>query len=182
MTESTSILQRVAAGDATAIDECLREYSGLVWSLARRLLRNLTDAEDAVQEVFIELWQNAGRFDPSVASEATFIATIARRRLIDRHRKLSRQVDQVSLPDESAMPGEEALDRVELDDEAARARRGLAQLRSEERHILELSIYEGLSQSQIATKIDLPLGTVKTHSRRGLKRLRQMLGAEQAET
>ena len=153
-----------------------------MWSLARRLLRNPTDAEDAVQEVFIELWQNAGRFDPAVASEATFIATIARRRLIDRHRKLSRQIDQSSLPDESAMPGQEILDRVELDDEAAKARRSLAQLRSEERKILELSIYDGLSHSQIATEVDLPLGTVKTHSRRGLKRLRQLLGADQVET
>jgi RNA polymerase sigma factor (sigma-70 family) len=182
MTMSTSTLQRVAAGEASAIEECMREYNGLVWSLARRLLKNLTDAEDAVQDVFIELWQNAGRFDPSVASEATFIATIARRRLIDRHRTLSRQVDQISLPDESAMPGQEVLDHVELDDEAARARHGLAQLRSEERKILELSIYEGLSQSQIAAKVDLPLGTVKTHSRRGLKRLRQMLGAEQTRS
>jgi RNA polymerase sigma-70 factor (ECF subfamily) len=171
----------VAAGEATAVEECLRAYRGLVWSLARRLAANPSDAEDAVQEVFIDLWQSAGRFDPAKASEATFVATIARRRLIDRHRRQGRQPDAGTLPDESLMPAQETPDRVELDDEAARAQAGLAQLRADERQILELSIYQGLSHRQIAAQVDLPLGTVKTHSRRGLQRLRSLLGVERAE-
>jgi RNA polymerase sigma-70 factor (ECF subfamily) len=179
---SRTILQRVAAGEATAVEECLAAYNGLVWSLARRLSPGSADAEDAVQEVFIDVWQSASRFDPEKASEATFIAMIARRRLIDRHRKRGRQPDPGALPDESLMPSEEAPDRVELDDEAARARAGLSQLRAEERQVLELAIYQGLSHSQIAAEIDLPLGTVKTHSRRGLQRLRGLLGAEEGKS
>ena len=81
-----SILQRVAAGDMAAMQECIDRYGGLVWSLARRLSLSPAEAEDGVQEAFIELWKHAERFDPEVASETTFVSMIARRRLIDRRR------------------------------------------------------------------------------------------------
>jgi RNA polymerase sigma-70 factor (ECF subfamily) len=173
---SKTILERVADGDAMAVEECLNEYGGLVWSLARRLSSNLTDAEDAVQEVFIDLWKSAARYDASIASETTFIAMIARRRLIDRRRKAGRQMDVAALPEESAIPGTADADRLEICEEAQKAREGLKQLRTDERRVLELSIYDGLTQAQIAEQTDLPLGTVKTHARRGLIRLRQALG------
>ncbi len=80
------LLQRIAQGDESAVPACLAAYGGLVWSLARRYASDPSDAEDAAQEVFIELWRHAGRFDPAVASEATFVATVARRRLLDRAR------------------------------------------------------------------------------------------------
>ena len=73
-----AILNRIANGDQDAVQECLKTYGGLVWSLARRMLRNSDDAEDAVQEIFVDIWKNAGRFDPSQSSETTFIAMIAR--------------------------------------------------------------------------------------------------------
>ena len=97
---SLTTLERVAAGQADAVEECLRKYRGLVWSLARKLCPNLTDAEDAVQEIFIEVWRHADRFDAGRASEATYIATIARRRLIDKYRRRSRQVETAAM-DES---------------------------------------------------------------------------------
>ena len=75
-----SLLQRTAADDVAAMKECLDAYGGLVWSLARRLLVPGADVEDAVQEVFIEIWRSAGRFDPSMGSEVTFVATIHRSR------------------------------------------------------------------------------------------------------
>ena len=78
-----SVLPSVAAGDRSAMESCLQRYEGLVWSLARRMLGESSEAEDAVQEIFIELWRSAGRFDPDEGSEATFVATIARRRLVD---------------------------------------------------------------------------------------------------
>ena len=76
MTEA--ILQRISDGDRNAIQDCLDKYGGLVWSIARKMLRNSDDAEDAVQEIFVDIWKNAGRFDESKASETTFIAMIAR--------------------------------------------------------------------------------------------------------
>ena len=82
-----TILQRIAAGDAAAVDDCLRQYGGLVWSLARRFSHDHAESEDAVQEVFLDVWKSAARFDEAMGSEATFITMIARRRLIDRRRK-----------------------------------------------------------------------------------------------
>jgi RNA polymerase sigma-70 factor (ECF subfamily) len=135
-----------------------------------------TEADDAVQEVFIDVWRSAGRFDANVGSEATFITMIARRRLIDRQRKRSRQRETSSLIEEEVTSSTELPDSLEIAEDAAQARKALEKLRPEERQVLELSIYEGLSQSRISEVTDLPLGTVKTHARRGLRRLREMLG------
>ena len=87
---TSTILQSVADGNAAAVDECLGKYGGLVWSLARRLCPRHEDAEDAVQEIFVEIWRNAAKFDPEIASEATYVTMIARRRLIDRNRRARR--------------------------------------------------------------------------------------------
>ena len=174
---SQTTLERIAAGDADAVEECLSNYGGLVWSLARKFSANHADAEDTVQEVFIEVWRHAGRFDPQVGSEATFITTIARRRLIDRYRRRGRQPDTAPIQEELVEAADSFVDQVELQEESARAQRLMQQLRPQQRQILELSIVHGLSQSQIAQTTNLPLGTVKTHARRGLLRLRELLDA-----
>jgi RNA polymerase sigma-70 factor (ECF subfamily) len=170
----------VAVGEAAAVDECLGQYGGLVWSLARRLCPRHEDAEDAVQEIFVEIWRHAGKFDPEVASEATYITMIARRRLIDRYRRRRRDLDTASLKDEVVASDAGHERQTEISDEAAHARQYMQQLRPEERQVLELSINHGLSQSEIAQATDLPLGTVKTHARRGLIRLRELLGVDSA--
>ena len=171
-----TILQRVADGDAVAVDECLDKYGGLVWSLARRFCPRHHDAEDAVQDTFVDIWRNAGRFDPEVASEATYITMIARRRLIDRYRRSGRGPDTTALSEESVSADNDHADQVEVSEEAAHARKLMQQLRPQERTVLELSVEQGLSQSQVADRMQLPLGTVKTHARRGLIRLRELLG------
>jgi RNA polymerase sigma-70 factor (ECF subfamily) len=159
------------------VDECLDRYGGLVWSLARRLSPSLADAEDAVQEIFVDLWRSADRFRPEVAEEATFVATLARRRLIDRLRKFGRE--GTPQPLDSAAFEQPALPKsapVELAEEAARAADCLERLRAEERQVIELSVYQGLSQTRIAERLATPLGTVKTHATRGLTRLRDCMG------
>ncbi len=99
MPESDSTLLRIAAGDPDAPRACIARHGALVWALARRESGGChADAEDLVQEIFIDLWAHAGRFDPAVASEATFVALIARRRLIDRRRRLGRAAAGVPLP------------------------------------------------------------------------------------
>ena len=177
-----TLLQRVADGDAAAVDECLGQYGGLVWSLARRLCPKHEDAEDAVQEIFVEIWRNAAKFDPQIASEATYVTMIARRRLIDRYRRRGRDLDTAPLREELVASDAEHERWTEISDEASRAREKMQQLRPEERQVLELSINQGLSQSQIAEATNLPLGTVKTHARRGLIRLREILGVDAAGT
>jgi RNA polymerase sigma-70 factor (ECF subfamily) len=174
-----SLLSRVASGEGAAVRECLTRYSGLVWSIARRMSRNQEDAEDATQEIFVDLWKSAARFDPTVASEATFIATIARRRLIDRRRRQARRTDTEQLPDANTLmagaAGATAFPEISAD--AALAARALRELRPEERTAVILSAYYGLSHEEIATSTGQPLGTVKTHARRGLLRVREILSA-----
>jgi RNA polymerase sigma factor (sigma-70 family) len=175
---SESILERVAAGDPAAIDECLQRYGGLVWSLARRFSSNFTDAEDAVQEIFIEIWRKAANFDASVASEATYITMIARHRLIDQYRKRKRRIETAPFGDEQTVASAQQQEHVEIHEEAERARELMQRLKPEERRILELSINDGMSQSEISEVTNIPLGTVKTHARRGLIRLRELLQAD----
>ncbi|NLY00772.1 MAG: sigma-70 family RNA polymerase sigma factor [Rhodopirellula sp.] len=175
MNVEPSFLERIAAGDPLAVEGCLERYRGLVWSMTRRFAGNHADAEDAVQEVFIELWRHAGRFDPTMAEESTFVATIARRRLIDRHRRRARRPEAVSLVAEPATTARSETDRLETLEEGRHARELLEQLRPQQRQVLELSFDQGMSQQEIADATKLPLGTVKTHARRGLMRLRQLL-------
>ena len=174
-----SILQRIAAGDPHAVDECLDQYGGLIWSLARRLSPVYADAEDAVQEIQLEIWRCASRFDPQVATETAFIATIAKRRLIDRQRRRGRAIDAAPIEDESAIASRAVVDTVELQEEAERVRAVMGRLRRDERRVLEMSLMNGLTHSEISAATSLPLGTVKTHARRGLNRLREMLGVDQ---
>ena len=173
-------LERIAAGDPSAVGECLEKYRGLVWSMARQFAGNHADAEDAVQEVFIELWRYAGRYSPALAAESTFVATVARRRLVNRWRRRSRRPQPVALAVEpiANTASESALRETE---EAGRHARTLFEkLRPEQRQVLELSFDRGMSHQEIADTTKLPLGTVKTHARRGLMRLRQLLEASRS--
>jgi RNA polymerase sigma-70 factor (ECF subfamily) len=170
----TSLLARVASGDRGAMHECIAHYGGLVWSIAKRFEGG--DAEDAVQEIFLDLWKSAARYDSNVASETTFIAMIARRRLIDRQRGRRRRPATepiVEVADHAAQPDACA--------EAAKASRALADLKPEQRRVLVLSTCHGLSHNEIAAHTGLPLGTVKAHARRGLMSIRAALLGVQEE-
>lgn len=171
----TGILADVAAGRSEAMEACIAEYGGMVWSLALKMSPSREDAEEGVQEVFIDVWRHAARFDPAVSSEATFVAMIARRRLIDRHRRRRCRPLVASLETLSPMTAPVTANRLEIADEADRVRRCLDRLRPEERRVLELALGEGLSQAAIAERTGLPIGTVKSHARRGLIRLRLLV-------
>ena len=172
---SLSILQRIAAGDQLAVADCMTQYNDLIWSLARRYLGMDADAEDAVQEILIELWSNAGRFNPDFGSEVTFVSTISRRRLIDRLRKKGRAPGISTIDDtpESALvkEGEDVSQYTEMQNVVD----VLGEMEPEHQQILSLSVYEGYSHSEIAERLDMPLGTVKTKVRRGLIHIREQL-------
>jgi len=171
-----AILKRIAAGDRDAATDCLDRYGGLVWSIARRMLRDQNDAEDAVQEIFIDVWKNAGRFDEQQASETTFIAMVARRRIIDRILRVSRRVAADSFEDVLIEP-ESRDDRViQMSVEAGQVADVMRSLKPEQQKVLQLSIVQGLSHQEIADLTGMPLGTVKTHARRGILQAREALG------
>jgi RNA polymerase sigma-70 factor, ECF subfamily len=169
------MLQRIAAGDAAAVRECIDQYGPLVWSIARRLSRTPSDAEDATQEIFLDIWRSAARFDASQGSDKVFIAMIARRRLIDRLRKTSAEPPMDPLETLEAVSWTEESTSSETAMEAEQATRALAELRPEQRQVLELGLVHGLSQSEIATRLKMPLGTVKSFMRRGLIKVREVM-------
>jgi RNA polymerase sigma-70 factor (ECF subfamily) len=169
------LLPLVASGDRNAIRECIERYGGLVWSLARRARLAQDETEDVVQDIFLDVWRNASRFDASVASEATFVAMIARRRLIDQRRRSQRRPETEPLIDSQRATS--TLPPPELGAEAAQAARALEQLRPEQRQVLILTACQGLSHEEVALTMGMPLGTVKAHARRGLMRVREFLGA-----
>lgn len=169
-------LERIAAGDSGAVSEFVDKYGGWVLSIAKGYVQDAALAEDATQEVFIEVWKNAGRYDPSIASEATFIATIARRRLIDAHRRRQRRPQTEAVEVEAAGSDDGGIDRVELCDEAARATQAMERLKPEQRDLLKMWVMEGLTHGEIAERTGKPLGTVKSHLRRGLLKVRELLG------
>jgi len=171
-----AILKRIASGDRTAVEDCLKSYGGLVWSIARRMLRNNDDAEDAVQEIFIDVWKNAGRFDESQSSETTFIAMIARRRIIDRIRFTSRRITADSIEEVLVEPWTRADESMQISVEAKEAAKAMRDLKPEQQQVLQLSIVQGLSHQEIADATGMPLGTVKTHARRGILQVREILG------
>ena len=160
--------------------QCLDQYGGLVWSLARRFLKDRAEAEDAVQDIFLAIWQNAHRYDPSVAAETTFIAVIARRRLIDRRRRQSVRPESETMVAEPSTTEKSAEQLAVLGDEAALASEVLGTLPEQQVKVLRLSIYDGLTHSEIATKTGLAIGTVKTQIRRGLQKLRDRLATRTA--
>lgn len=178
-TDEPTILQRIAAGDPGAVKACLDRYSPLVWSIVRRQLRDLALAEDAVQEIFIDVWKSAGRYDPQLSSEATFVTTITRRRLIDRQRRMGRELPTEGIEETTVQETDERLAGVDVCDEARVATEAIAELKPEHRKVLMLSVVDGLSHSQIARSMNLPLGTVKSHLRRGLERVRQLLASRE---
>lgn len=146
------------------------------------MLRNSDDAEDAVQEIFLDIWKNAGRFDAAQSSETTFVAMIARRRLIDRIRFSARRISADALEDVLAEPVDRSDKTMQMTLEAGDAVKALNALRPEQRQVLQLSIVQGLSHQEIADTTGMPLGTVKTHARRGILQAREFLGLGSSET
>lgn len=172
------VLQRIASGEGAAVERCIALYGPLVWAIARRLTRTTADAEDAVQEIFTDVWRSAHRYQPGLGSEKVFITTIARRRLIDRLRRATQvpPMESDDVLDELGFssPGNTG----EVSVEAALASEALAQLRPEQRRVIELGLVHGLTHSEIATATGMPLGTVKTFMRRGLIEVRARLGIQ----
>ena len=176
-TADTDVLRRVAAGEPDSVKLCLDRFGGLVWSLARKFCNNPADAEDAVQEIFTEIWSKADRYDPNIASESTFITMIARRRLVDMLRKRGRTPRHAGLEDVQVQ-AQPQTSEVETQEEVQRVKQAIGKLKPQQQTALRMAIYDNCTHATIARELDLPLGTVKTNIRRGLQRVRDMLGEQ----
>lgn len=169
--EAAAVLDRMARGDATALAELYDRHAGLVLGLALRIVRDRADAEDVVQEVFVQAWRTAGRYERRRGSPEAWLSVMARTRALDRLRRRAARREE---PDDAA-PADTATPPL---DEQLAIRDALQALSADQRQALELAFYEGLTHSEIAARLDQPLGTVKTRIRTAMMRLRDRLDPE----
>jgi RNA polymerase sigma-70 factor, ECF subfamily len=174
VTSTDQILSDIASGVPRAMDLCITQYGGIVWSIVRRYIKDSAEAEDVVQEVFTEIWKKAAAFNPSIASESTFIGMVARRRAIDFLRRQGRQPGFESLAAAEQLPQPTTeISSIVCDPEAVKS--SVANLPADTRELFQLFFDDGFTHPEIAEKTGLPLGTVKTRLRRGLIVLREQL-------
>jgi RNA polymerase sigma-70 factor (ECF subfamily) len=175
-TAEESLLRRMAAGDALAFRQLYERCSPTVLALALRILRSRGEAEDVVQEAFVEAWKRAKSFDPSRGTAFSFVLAIARSRALDRLRSRGaegRATQAFALEEKKAVPL--PIESAEQRQDRERIQGALASLPSEQRAVLELAYFEGLSQTEIAARTGDPLGTVKTRCRLALEKLAGLL-------
>lgn len=174
------LLLRVARGDQEAFELLFRHVAGAVLGVARRVLRDPEQAQEVAQEVMVEVWRTAPRFDPDRGSVMTWVLTMAHRRAVDRVRSAQASTDREHrvARQEHITPFDEVAEAVEARFERQQVRTALGSLTEVQREAVELAYYGGLTQREVATLLGLPLGTVKTRMRDGLIRLRDELGVQ----
>jgi len=166
------LIERTGRGDPAAFEELYRRFARPVLAMARRQLSDPGRAEDAAQETFAAVWRSARSYREERGSASAWLYAVARHAIIDRARQ--RVEPAVEVPDEAALEASTE-ERVELSWLAWRVHSALERLPERERAVLELAYWSELSQSEIASYLDVPLGTVKTRTRAGLSRLEGLL-------
>jgi len=171
------VWQALKAGQSQALRIIYERYASLVYRLALRILTNAQEAEDLTQEIFLNLWRNRG-YDPLRGSLSSYLTTLTRSRAIDKLRSRGTQLKflqrwgQMITPESSMLS---PLEMASLSQRSEQVKTAIAQLPANQRQVLEMAYFEGFSQSEIAKKLETPLGTVKSWSRQGLLTLRKNL-------
>jgi RNA polymerase sigma-70 factor (ECF subfamily) len=177
---SVQLIQQMGQGNRGAFELFYERYAPLVFSFAMRLVQERSAAEDLLQEVFLQVWREAGNYSPARGTPEAWIITITRSRGIDRLRSIRRR-DKSFVPIAGA-GGKEYDGKVEsgaaVSDARIMVNSALAELPPPQRRVLELAYFDGLSQSEISERLKEPLGTVKTRMRAALARLREIVGAK----
>jgi RNA polymerase sigma-70 factor (ECF subfamily) len=176
------LIQQVAKQDRDAFSQLYDRFSTLVFSLAMRMLKARSDAEDLLQEVFVQVWRQAQNYSAERGSPEAWIINIARSRAIDKIRSIRRMQKSFVLTDDPARA--ESPENVESSAAESETRltmnSALANLPDAQRKVLELAYFDGLTQNEIADRLTEPLGTVKTRMRSGIQKLREILGTQLA--
>jgi len=173
-----ALLVRAGSGDQEAFAALYDAMAPRVLGLVRRLLVDPAQSEEVAQEVFLEVWQQAPRFDPAKGAAAAWMLTLAHRRAVDRIRSAQSARDRDVAAGHRELAGDvpDPSESVEIRLEHERVARALGGLADAQRESIELAYYGGLTQREIAERLDVPLGTVKTRIRDGMGRLRDALG------
>jgi RNA polymerase sigma factor (sigma-70 family) len=172
--DPTELAQRFVGGDESALSEMYVRWSPLVYSLALRSLRDVSDAEDATQRVFVSAWHGRLRYDAQRANLSAWLVGITRNVIADAHEKRSRerataeQLSALTVSTEAEASDAQLVDRLTIADE-------IAKLPPVPQQVVRLAFFDDLTHIQIAERLGLPIGTVKSHIRRSLVRLRESM-------
>jgi RNA polymerase sigma-70 factor (ECF subfamily) len=175
------LLARITKRERAAFEELYIRYSNILYATAMKFLKEDADAQDVVQDVFIQIWDKAKLYDPAKGKPLTWALTMTRNRSIDRIRAIQRRTrlrddfEKETVADESAGI-REALSGVDASERTQILRDAVARLSPEQRKVIDLAFFGGLTQSEIADRLGEPLGTVKARARRGLMKLKEHLG------
>lgn len=173
------LLLSVASGDEAAFEELYDAVAPLVFGLVRKVVRDEAQSEEVTQEVFVEVWEQAARFDATRGKAVSWICTLAHRRAVDRVRasQASRERDMRQGIKEFQESYDDVQDTVILRADGERVNKALESLSAAQREAIRLAYYGGYSHSEVASMLELPVGTVKTRIRDGMIKLRDLLGA-----
>ena len=176
------ILDLIAKNHPGSFEMLIEKYGNLVWSIGKKFLGNQSDLEDAVQEVMIAICKSADKFDANKASEITFVSMIARRRFIDYLRKITKHKSEDSMDDDNNNIHlyKESILNEETD--LALVKSAIEDLDTDDQELLNLSVYQGYSHSEISEILDIPLGTVKTRIRRNLMKLKDTFATNKSRS
>jgi len=175
-----SCLDRLRAGDPAALDELYDRHNPLLYSLVLRIVRQVADAEEVVQETWVQAWKRAASYDAARGTVGAWLVTLARSRAIDRYRSLaSRRRAETAVEAEPPNPRDEPPAVAVQGQMRERIVAALGELPPQQRRTLELAYFSGLSQSEISAQLGVPLGTIKSWARQGLLRLRELVPQEE---
>ena len=180
--EDVALLARVVARDERAVEALYARYAGSLYSLAYQVTRAERFAQDVVQEVFVALWRDAARFDPSKGAVAPWLFSLARHKAIDfvrREANIRKRTSDADLELEEA--GDDVDHEAWLGIRRERVRAAIEELTPAQREALELAFFQGLTHVEVAERLEIPLGTAKTRIRSALLRLRDILGDSLSE-
>jgi RNA polymerase sigma-70 factor (ECF subfamily) len=175
------LLRRSGRGDEAAFAELYDATAARAYGLAVRVVRDPAQAEEVAQEAFLEIWRTASRFDPERGSAVSWILTLVHRKAVDRVRsaEASTRRDTAYHQNNAAVEHDSTAEAAQASMEARRVRQALGSLTEVQREALELAYFKGYTHTEVATMLDLPVGTAKTRIRDGLIRLRDTMGVGQ---
>jgi RNA polymerase sigma-70 factor, ECF subfamily len=180
ITDDIFLFERIAERDQVALSKLYNRYARIIYSLAYKSLQSVEESEEVVLDVFAQVWRIAQRYDQTKGKPDTWLFLLARSRILDRLRKMQRTQASISIETEAceiqiSSLSVEPIEEVVIQERRDRILSALQLLPPEQRLVIELAYYQGLTQSQIAQQLSISLGTVKTRIRLGLKKLKNAL-------
>ncbi len=177
------LLRRIGGGDRDAFSQLYDRFSGVLFATAYRVLNNQEAAEDVLQDVFVQIWEKAALYDPTRGKPLTWAITLTRNKAIDRLRSVQRRNrlgDELEREAETfeQFDDKSSVDAVESAEKSKLVRQAIGKLSKDQREAIDLAFFSGLTQTEIAERLGEPLGTVKARIRRGMMKLKDLLGPQ----